>query len=523
MLANKHPDYEKENRYLYETKDLIKKEIFNINKELEKLEKDFKKLKKTIGGSYSNELVIKSQIYDSKKKKLKQLEKAKNKPYFGRIDFKEINKDLEETFYIGKTSVVKSENDKKYVLDWRAPIASLYYSGELGDVMYTAPDGLIMGDLNLKRQYEIEDKLINIFDKGLTPMDEFLQNALWEKKDNRLKDIVNTIQSEQNDIIRAKKDNTIIVQGVAGSGKTTIVLHRIAYLMYTYKEMFSPENVLIIVPNNLFLDYISDVLPDLGVEDITQMTIDNLFLKLIKKDYNFFKEDKLKSLLNENILSREEKEEIKFISSFKGSIGFKKILDDLIRDISDTIVPKCDLMVESKIIYTFNEIKTLFEIEYNFSPIIPRINRIKKYIKETIDDRLIEIKNEIIDEYDKLISKEKRVIKNNDKLKKKLKEIYNSRDSLINKYEINSKKAIKAYFDKWPKLNIKDLYIDLTTNYNMLSKYTYNILDESKINSIILRSKRIINKGYFEREDLAPLLYLEMKLIGIDMKGKFSH
>lgn len=525
MLANKHPDYVKERNNLKDTCQCIDKEVIYLKEEIEIYKKQMESFRKSSGGGYSNEYEITTHLYEINVKKLKLLERAKNKPYFGRIDFQQLGKDEFELFYIGKTSLVRREDDRRLIIDWRAPIASLYYSGELGEAMYTAPQGLIMGDLNLKRQYEIEEReLVNIFDKGLTPMDEFLQQALWQKKDNRLKDIVTTIQSEQNDIIRADKGDVVIVQGVAGSGKTTIVLHRIAYLMYTYKDVLKPENILIIVPNNLFLNYISDVLPDLGVEEITQSTFEDIAVKMLEGEYAFVDtEDKLLRLLDYDSLSDSERNNIKFISSFKGSIPFKEIIDNFLEDFTNNLVPDIDFKVNDYTIYSYSDIKRMFYKDYSYLPVFSRIERIKKYFKQTLKEKIDSLKDNINVEYNSFVNRTKKVISDEIGLREKLIEIYDERDKILNSLDKNLGPALDKYFKIWPEINIEDLYKELLTNRDFLNRYSNKGLDEKDMNFIINYSKKIFDEKYFEREDLSPLLYIKNKLMGLSLKKRFSH
>lgn len=525
MLASKHPDYEKENGKLKEIGITIDNEMVNLKEEIDNFKNQRSKLRKSFGGGFSNEYEIISHILEINTKKIMELKRAEDKPYFGRIDFRQLGQDGFETFYIGKTSVVRKSDNKRLVVDWRAPIASLYYSGELGDVMYTAPEGLIMGDLDLKRQYEIEDrKLLNIFDKGLTPMDEFLQQALWQKKDNRLKDIVSTIQGEQNDIIRADKGNVVIVQGVAGSGKTTIVLHRIAYLMYTYKDILKPENILIIVPNNLFLNYISDVLPDLGVEEIAQSTFENLAVKLLEESYKLTDaEAKLISLLDYESLSYEERENIKLTSVFKGSYLFKEIIDGLLEDVVNNMVPAIDFKIDGYMIHSHDEVKRMFYKDYSYLPAFPRLERIKKYFKETLKDRIDNLKEKIDKKYDGFVKEIKRKYSDEAKLKEKLIEIYNERDEILNSLDKNATTSMSKYFRSWNQVSIEEVYKDIITNKELLKKLSNEKVDSKQIDFIVEYSKEIFENEMLEREDLTPLLYIKNKLMGLSLKKKFGH
>ena len=220
--------------------------------------------------NFKIENMAEANVMASQVKKLDDIKKIKDKPYFARMDFKENGKN-EEAFYIGKISLLDSKTAYPIIVDWRAPIANLYYEGKLGKASYECLGEQIEGEINLKRQYIIEkQKLLKYVDINVTGNDELLDSALEEKADDRLKNIVATIQDEQNKIIRAGLDKPLIVQGVAGSGKTTIALHRIAYLIYNYEKQFKPDEFMIIAPTRFFLNYISNILPDLGVDDVKQ-------------------------------------------------------------------------------------------------------------------------------------------------------------------------------------------------------------------------------------------------------------
>lgn len=525
MQVNKHYDYDNEEKYLGKTVEVLDGEIGYLSKEVNESEEELISMKKRAGGNYSDELVVKLTIHDAYKRKLKMLERATNKPYFGRIDFKELMKDEFETFYIGKTSITNRNDDKRYVIDWRTPMASLYYSGEIGDVMYNAPKGVIMGDLRLKRQYEIVDRnLVNIFDKGLTPMDEYLQEALWQKKDNRLRDIVTTIQKEQNSIIRAGENKIIIVQGVAGSGKTTIVLHRIAYLMYTYQEMFDPEKLLIVVPNRLFLNYISDVLPDLGVEEINQTTFEDLTMTLLDKELSITgNEEKFYKLINNNSSTEEYRDKLKQASWFKGSLLLKDILDEYIKDLSKELCPSRGLKVCEYTIYPEKEMADMFNLQYNYLPLIPRLERIKKYVKDNIKDRVKAKQNEIFLEYEKKARIVKDNISDEEEVRQKLIEVYDERDRIKERLDKSIVMAINNYFEEFPSIDATKAYTDFISNKSLLREYCKDKIEEKYVDFISDYSKELFLKNEFEGEDLAPFLYVHMKLKGSDLKGRFNH
>ena len=187
--------------------------------------------------------------------KLKVLENGFKKPYFARIDFTSNDDGKEEICYIGKVGV--SDYDSNIItVDWRAPISSLYYDSNIGEVSYEAPEGTIKGKMSLKRQYDIEDgQLISYRDVDTVSNDEILKPYLGVNADNRLKNIVSSIQDEQNKIIRESINNNTICQGVAGSGKTTVALHRIAYLAYNFRDSIKSDQYMVIGPNKFFINY----------------------------------------------------------------------------------------------------------------------------------------------------------------------------------------------------------------------------------------------------------------------------
>ncbi|EQB86540.1 hypothetical protein M918_13685 [Clostridium sp. BL8] len=328
-------------------------------------------LKKSSGGTYSDDLILAQQIFDFINKNLHKYEEAKEQPYFARIDFREKRRE-KESFYIGKFGLNDEENNEEVVIDWRAPIANLYYSGTFGQSYYASPMGIIEGDLSLKRKFLVKDGgLEEIFDEGINELivktsaegneliDEFLKLNLEQSMSKKLKDVVATIQKEQNEIIRAYKNKPIIIQGSAGSGKTTVALHRLAYLIYTYGNEEKNENILVVAPNKLFIDYISDVLPNLGVYSVKQNTYEELCMEILKiKGKIITKDEKLAKIMEE-----EQINSVKYITSsskVKGSLAFKSILDRYIKFLESKDSDVEDIEVEGYTLFTSKEIKKLY-------------------------------------------------------------------------------------------------------------------------------------------------------------------
>lgn len=212
--------------------------------------------------------------------KRRRVQKLLQSPYFGRVDFKEGQQTTPDSFYIGVHSFTEENGHDNLIYDWRSPVASLFYDFEVGQAFYSAPIGEVHGEIGLKRQYKINQGAMEyMIESSMTIHDDVLQKELSGSSNERMKNIVATIQKEQNAIIRNEAAHELIIQGVAGSGKTSVALHRVAFLLYRYKETLSSRNVLIISPNKVFSDYISNVLPELGEEKIMEVSLEELAAK----------------------------------------------------------------------------------------------------------------------------------------------------------------------------------------------------------------------------------------------------
>jgi len=221
------------------------------------------------------------------RKELLRAERTLKKPYFGRIDFVDLEQDQKETYYIGKAVIAKDPNHP-IVIDWRAPVASSYYEQNLGQVTYKVPRvGKRKIELERKRTYEIEnDSLIDYYDTEVVANDELLTKYLSKNKHSVLNEIIATIQKEQNDVIRKNPRHNLLIQGSAGSGKTTVAMHRISYILYNYALEFDPKDFYIIGSNKVLLNYITGVLPDLDVYDVSQVTMEEMFTTLLYEEWD---------------------------------------------------------------------------------------------------------------------------------------------------------------------------------------------------------------------------------------------
>ena len=460
--------------------------------------------------SYDMENMAKGQILQMQVQKLANIKKIKKNPYFARMDFKENNKKLEK-FYIGKISILDSETLEPIIIDWRAPIANLYYEGKIGNAEYECLGEKIYGNIFLKRQYIIENqKLKKYVDINVTGNDDLLQNALEEKADDRLKNIVATIQDEQNKIIRADINSPLIVQGVAGSGKTTIALHRIAYLIYNYEKEFKPEEFMIIAPTKFFLNYISNILPDLGVNDVKQCTFEDFAYDVIGKKLKISdNNEKLVIIVNkqfDNINNGKVDVMIKE-SKFKSSIKFKEIIDRYLEFVEENFIPKMDFKYETNLIMEYDEINNLFKKTYKMYNYSMRINEIEKNMMYELKKKIPNIIEGLGEERSKKISN----LKGEERI-----EIWDIYDKKIKLLEKSSKNIVKDYLKQIKIKDCVEYYKEFISNF--LKSDDDEVIEYLK-NSTILN----LRNNEISFEDLAPLMYIQYKIFGIKEKCKIKH
>ena len=281
---------------------------------------------------YINPVTDKIIDYEEEEHKILLLEKMIKSPYFARIDFKFDDEDEFEKIYIGRSSLRKNSYQEMYVYDWRSPIASVFYRFMTGEAFYDAPCGRVTGELNLKRQYEIKNGTLEyFFDSDVQIVDEFLRQLLSQNTTAKMKAIVETIQHEQDVVIRDMENDLLMVQGVAGSGKTSIALHRAAYLMYQgLQTKLSANNIMIISPNSIFEQYISNVLPELGEDNVISSVFEDILSELLNGRKIQSRNDFLENL----IVNSKYKEISRNSIEFKTSSFFREILDLFLFDIT---------------------------------------------------------------------------------------------------------------------------------------------------------------------------------------------
>ena len=330
---------------------------------------------------YINPVTDKIIDYEEEEHKILLLEKMIKSPYFARIDFKFDDEDEFEKIYIGRSSLRKNSYQEMYVYDWRSPIASVFYRFMTGEAFYDAPCGRVTGELNLKRQYEIKNGTLEYFvDSDVQIGDEFLRQLLSQNTTAKMKAIVETIQHEQDVVIRDMENDLLMVQGVAGSGKTSIALHRAAYLMYQgLQTKLSANNIMIISPNSIFEQYISNVLPELGEDNVISSVFEDILSELLNGRKIQSRNDFLENL----IVNSKYKEISRNSIEFKTSSFFREILDQFLIDIPRQWIEFEDVYYEGKCVVSGQILKDKI-LGRPETPLGIKLEQLEDYILEQI-------------------------------------------------------------------------------------------------------------------------------------------
>lgn len=357
---------------------------------------------------FDHERYVKEEMYKTIDKKLAEFTKLKEIPYFGKVNF--IDDGLAEQVYVGRYGLTPEGTFESAIVDWRAPVASLFYKGTLGETSYKAPEGDVPVDILARRQIMIKKgHLEGFFDSDVDVKDDILQMVLSSNAGEKLKDIVMTIQKEQDEIIREERMKVVVVNGVAGSGKTTIALHRVAYLLYNFRQQLG-DKVLILGPNDIFIDYISDVLPTLGESEVNQQTflnfaVDEIGLNEPVADITMYLEEVLKG--NTNII-----DEIKY----KASEEFINVLDKKCDELEENYFKYEPVKFFDEEIVSLEEIDELFEKHYKYMPLFRRSQKVKRVLISKIKDKrdeLVRLLNQEIKEKTAKLSEEELLIEQN--------------------------------------------------------------------------------------------------------------
>lgn len=412
-------EFLQEEQNLELTLDLLSKEILNyiqkrkdvadyILEYRKKFIEEYRDDEDKVMEYFDHERYVKEEMYRTIDRKLAEFTKLKESPYFGKVNFEDDG--YAEQIYVGRYGLTPEGSFDAAIVDWRAPVASLFYKGTLGKTSYKSPDGEVPVDILARRQIMVKKgKLEGFFDSDVDVKDDILQMILSSNAGEKLKDIVMTIQKEQDEIIREERMKVVVVNGVAGSGKTTIALHRVAYLLYNFREQLG-DKVLILGPNDIFIDYIGDVLPTLGESNVNQQTFAHFAIKEIGLnepvvDFTAYLEEVLKG--NEEVIK-----EIKY----KAGEGFISILDKKCEELEANYFNFKPVKFFDEEVVGLEEINELFEKHYKYMPLFRRSQKIKRVITSKLKDKRDElVRNLNAEVKDKLanLSEEELVIEQN--------------------------------------------------------------------------------------------------------------
>ena len=473
-------EFERERNYLNKTVSLIRKKISKLGQELFDDDSKVLEFKKLIWDTHTEmdpnemrsmmaESDLQVSIMQSKGNYLQRLFRIQNKPYFGSIRFKEEGSEEEDNIYIGITHV--EDKLDYYVHDWRSPICSMFYDYETGPASYKAPSGIIKGNIIKKRQYIIEDaELKHIFDNDLNISDSLLQEVLAEESSDKMKNIVNTIQEEQNKVIRNTEDKNLIVEGIAGSGKTSVALHRIAFLLYRIPNLTS-SNVVVFTPNKVFSEYISNVLPELGEDNAYDMT----FYDLLCQNINEYKD--IENFTD--FISRYYKGNVDNYDmvKYKQSDEIIKDINNYINNLLSTIKFNNKLEYDNFIEIDTEELNNMLNYKYNRFPLFERIKEISKRIASNNYEGSTKNATSIEKKLKELLN-----------IKLDLKDIFNNfYQSKYSKYKDKVNDKYLYYEDACIFLYIKSLLVGFNTNHVIKEIVIDEAQDYNKLQYLIIK------------------------------------
>lgn len=432
-----------------------------------------------IGPVYRGNDYVEQVLEANREETRQRLQLLNNDPYFGRLDFQEEGKAEPLPLYIGKRGMDRKETGEPYVIDWRAPVASLFYSFTGGDdtVTYEAPEGTIQGDIHRKRNLSIRDKklgrIVDSYERGgdnIGLNDDFLLYKLGDKKDNRLRDIVSTIQAEQDLIIRAPRYKALIIQGAAGSGKTTVALHRLAFLLYQYQQQIRAERMIIFAPNTMFLDYISGVLPELGVGNVKQTTFIEWALDRLNDNVRLAT-DNVEGHLWFSLAGTRPSIDDETPGRFKGTLAFKAWIDGKLASFEKHFLVDSPFEAWEGRVLKGDMIREWFEVEYRHYPLAARRDRLTARINRWLEMQLNTIG-------DPKIRKEKAK---------------------------TSKQRLRVYTNKLPKADALSFYQGIFASGT-----------EEIPKKVLEGTQKYLKKGFAQPEDLAALVWIHYVFNGAE-------
>lgn len=507
-MVKEHPDYASEKQHLDNT-------LGEMNLIISSLEDDIAKRTQQMRVSLEHKDQISTYVHSMMKhdhaEKIYDLQEALGSPYFGRVDFKEDDTQDYESFYIGRIKISRLDIltvKDILVFDWRDPVATIFYECQDGRASYDVLGRYhYSGDVNLKRQYKIVEGVLQkisddyIFDQLSTHQketllaDPFLTERLLQGTSNKLKDIVTSIRAEQNKIIRETLHQVIVIQGVAGSGKSTIGLHRLSYLLYN--EKLDPQKMMVIAPNKLFLDYICELLPEIDADDVRQQTFIDIVHEITQTTFSLQQDEKAQLFL-ENKSKDNRRDQLESVAKLKGSLDFIKVLDAWMDKKIEKFCLKLKeiILFDNKLLITKEQqIENFMQGSMLSTPYNERVKALIGYIKFRVRNFL-----EVLE-----IEQRRKI---------------GSTDKTYEQYTQQGAQFLACHFLKWPCDDIQTCYMEVFNNKSIFKALKNKKLD---IAFIAEYSNNILQVGKVEREDLAPICYLSYLVNGWNHIVKFEH
>ncbi|MCI0765030.1 RNA polymerase recycling motor HelD [Bacillus sp. TL12] len=460
----------------------------------------------------------------------KGLQRLQQSPYFGRIDFLEDGEQSVDAIYLGIHSFYDENTEQFLVYDWRAPISSLYYDYSVGRAKYVALNDTISGEMTLKRQYVIRNgQIISMFDTGVTIGDTLLQEVLGNNANTQMKSIVSTIQKEQNQIIRDEKSRLLVVQGAAGSGKTSAALQRVAYLLYRYRNSLHADQIVLFSPNSMFNSYVSTVLPELGEDNMKQTTFQEYLARHIDKKFEL--EDPFTQM--EYVLTRMEEKSYETRLEgikYKASTDFLEVVDQYVSYLQREGMLFKDIKFRGEVLISKEQMKEKF---YEFDSSIRIPNRIKLIsewlLKELRKQEKIARKELWVEEEIQLLDKET-YAKVYHQLQREEEHSNGTFDDFEREQKMLAAIVVKEHF-KPLKRRVKKLqFIHTPALYMQLFKdpqFAKQLVEENKLpqrwNEICKETIEKIQNSYMSYEDATPYLYLKDQLEELQKNTSVQH
>ena len=463
----------------------------------------------------SSDALVAQQVMRMTLQTLHQLRLSVKSPYFARLDFTPgpgtpplggMRAGVNAPVYIGRWGVLKTPEYSVCVHDWRSPVANLYYSGQVGEVSYEAPDGRVEGELTLKRMFTIADgEMTGMQDTGVVGQEKFLTDALSQVTTARLREVVTTIQAEQNTVIRYDPMKPLCVQGVAGSGKTTIALHRIAWILYRLQKTVQPSQMLILAPNPLFLSYISRVLPDLGVDQVRQMTFEQLCAKLMgKKMPKLLRQARLNERLH---MTKAERDALDDILRRKGALSLYDELQAFLTEWEESCIPKVHVKLGTTQLISAEDLRRYFLREFRHFPLQVRMQQTRRVVADRLKRAMEQVRERLQklaeDKLDQLL----RAMPDSPERRERACKLFDARDARLEELKEREKQLLKDYDALWGSM-------DLLTVYGAFLKRMAD--RDSAWQAVWEATEPQLLQKRVSQEDLPALLLLARGLYGVE-------